>query len=186
MTVSSLPDRCQLLTATKMYISFDQLPGDARVWVYQANRPLTDADVQFVQSSLQPALSQWSAHGQPLLASARLVANRFVVIAVDENHSLPSGCSIDASTHFLKTIGQQLSGDSPVDFFDRSAAYVGPTGEVLTLTLPTIKHAVMDGRLSPDTTVFNTLVSTKAEFDNKWQLPASQTWLNRYFARVIG
>ena len=174
-----------------MYTPFAQLPDDARLWVYQANRSLTDVDVDQIESSLQPALSQWAAHGQPLLASAQVVANRFVVIAVDEGHNLPSGCSIDASTHFLKTIGQQLSGNSPVDFFDRSAAYVGPTrsdgsGEVLTLALPTIKHAVMDGRLTPNTLVFNTLVSTKAEFAANWMKPASQTWLNRYFARVIG
>jgi len=171
-----------------MYIPFSQLPDDARVWVYQANRLLTTADVDHIQSSLQPALSQWAAHGQPLLASAEVVANRFVVVAVDEGHNLPSGCSIDASTHYLKNIAQQLSsGDSgPLDFFDRSAAYVGPNGDVLTLPLPTIKHAVMDGRLTPDTTVFNTLVNTKAEFKSKWQLPASQTWLNRYFSRVIG
>lgn len=171
-----------------MYIPFNQLPDDARVWVYQANRPLTDADVLHIQSSLQPALTQWAAHGQPLLASAQVVANRFVVIAVDEGHNLPSGCSIDASTHYLKNIAQQLSGseEGTLDFFDRSAAYAGPGGEVLTLPLPTIKHAVMDGRLTTETTVFNTLVSTKAEFESKWQLPASQTWLNRYFARVIG
>lgn len=168
-----------------MYIPFSQLPDDARLWVYQANRPLTDADVQSIDESLQPALNQWAAHGQPLLASAQVVANRFVVIAVDEGHSLPSGCSIDASTHFLKTIGQQLSGNSPVDFFDRSAAYLEPNGEVLTLALPTLKDAVMDGRLTPNTTVFNTLVNTKGDFAANWMKPASQTWLNRYFARVI-
>ncbi|MCY7359714.1 MAG: hypothetical protein LH609_20120 [Rudanella sp.] len=169
-----------------MYISFSQLPDDARLWVYQANCPLTDADVAHIELSLQPALSGWAAHGQPLLASAQVVTNRFVVIAVDEGHNLPSGCSIDASTHFLKTIGQQLSGGGTVDFFDRSAAYIGPNGEVLTLALPTIKHAVMDGRLTPDTTVFNTLVNTKGDFAANWMKPASQTWLNRYFARVIG
>lgn len=170
-----------------MYIPFSQLPDDARLWVYQANRPLTDADVRAIEESLQPALSQWAAHGHPLLASAQVVANRFVVIAVDEGHNLPSGCSIDASTHFLKGIGAQLAGGGqPLDFFDRSAAYAGPAGDVLTLPLPTIKHAVMDGRLTPDTLVFNTLVNTKGDFAANWMKPASQTWLNRYFARVIG
>jgi hypothetical protein len=164
-----------------MYTSFASLPDSARVWVYQANRPLTDADVAQIDAALQPSLSQWAAHGQPLLASAQVVNNRFVVIAVDEGHNLPSGCSIDASTHFLKGIGTQLQAD----FFDRSAAYAGPNGEVLTLPLPKIKEAVMDGRLTPETTVFNTLVNTKADFAQNWTKPAAQTWLNRYFGRVI-
>lgn len=164
-----------------MYTNFDSLPDDARVWVYQANRPLTDAEVEQIQASLEPALNGWAAHGQPLRASAQVLANRFVVIAVDEGYSLPSGCSIDASTHYLKQIGQQLS----VDFFDRSAAYAAPGGVVETLPLPKIKEAVLDGRLTPETTVFNTLVSTKADLAANWLKPASQTWLNRYFGRVI-
>lgn len=172
----------QVLSLEAMYTDFSSLPDDARVWVYQANRPLTDAEVHIIDNSLQPALSQWAAHGQPLLASAQVVANRFVIIAVDEGHNLPSGCSIDASTHFLKQIGGQLGAD----FFDRSAAYLGPGGEVITLALPKIKEAVLDGRLTPETTVFNTLVNTKGEFALSWLKPARQTWLNRYFARVIG
>ncbi|TAE31662.1 MAG: hypothetical protein EAZ91_07020 [Cytophagales bacterium] len=165
-----------------MYTPFSQLPDSARLWVYQANRPLTDAEVSQIDASLQPALSQWAAHGQPLLASAQMVANRFVVIAVDEGHNLPSGCSIDASTHFLKQIGGQLGAD----FFDRSAAYRDSDGAVQTLPLPKIKEAVLDGRLTPETTVFNTLVNTKADFAQNWLKPAHQTWLNRYFGRVIG
>lgn len=165
-----------------MFVPFSSLPDSARLWVYQANRPLTDAEVLHINAALEPALSQWAAHGQPLLASAQVVHNRFVVIAVDEGHNLPSGCSIDASTHFLKGIGGQLS----VDFFDRSAAYVGVNGEVQTLSLPKIKEAVMDGRLTPETTVFNTLVNTKGDFALNFIKPAAQTWLNRYFGRVIG
>lgn len=164
-----------------MYTNFASLPDEARLWVYQANRPLTHAEVAQIDASLQPALSQWAAHGQPLLASAQVISNRFVIIAVDEGHSLPSGCSIDASTHFLKSIGGQIN----VDFFDRSAAYMGPDEQVLTIPLPKIKEAVMDGRLTLETPVFNTLVNTKGDFTTNWIKPASQTWLNRYFGRVI-
>ena len=163
-----------------MWIDFDKLPDDARVWVYQANRPLSDEDVATIRQALQPALNQWAAHGQPLLASALVVENRFVVVGVDEGYNLPSGCSIDASVRTLQEIGRQVGAD----FFDRSAAVETIEGTVTVYPLPSIKAAVADGLLTPDTIVFNTLVKTKAEFLVDWRVRAADSWLKRYFKSV--
>ncbi|GAA4464440.1 hypothetical protein GCM10023189_43620 [Nibrella saemangeumensis] len=163
-----------------MWINFNQITDNARLWVYQASRPLAPDEVTSVEQALQSALNGWAAHGHPLLSSARVVENRFVLVAVDENHALPSGCSIDASVHFLQAIGKQLS----VDFFDRSVAYVAADGSVQTLTLPQIKTAVAEGILTPETTVFNNLIAQKAELIN-WKVKAGDTWLKRYFKHVV-
>lgn len=165
-----------------MYVDFDKLPDDARVWIYQANRPLIDSEVKMVEEALQPALNQWTAHGQPLLASAQVVENRFVVIGVDEGYTLPSGCSIDASVRTLQEIGRQVNNsESPIDFFDRSAVIQLGNGTVQTYPLVILKTAISDGSITPDTTVFNTLVQTKAEFLNNWRVRAADSWLKRYF-----
>ncbi|MFD2932205.1 hypothetical protein [Spirosoma flavum] len=163
-----------------MYIDFDKLPDTARVWVYQADRPFTDGEVKIIEEALQPALSQWAAHGQPLLASAQVIKNRFVIIGVDEGYNLPSGCSIDASVRTLQEIGREVSAD----FFNRSAAIQVADGSVQTLALPAIKKAVTDGLLTPDTTVFNTLVKTKADFLSDWRIRAADSWLKRYFRSI--
>lgn len=163
-----------------MYIDFNKLPDTARVWVYQANRPLSDTDVSRIDEALRPALNQWAAHGQPLLASAKVIENRFVVVGVDEGFNLPSGCSIDASVHTLQDIGRQIG----VDFFDRSAAVRSTDSSVQTYALPAIKAAVENGLITPQTTVFNTLVKTKTEFLESWTIPAIQSWLKRYFKSV--
>lgn len=159
-----------------MWIDFDKLPDNARVWVYQANRPLLDSDATAINQALQPALSQWVAHGQPLLASAKVVENRFVVVGVDEGYNLPSGCSIDASVRTLRQLGESLS----IDFFDRSAAILASDGLVQTIELPAIKAAVLTGIVTSETIVFNTLVKTKAEFLTNWHLQAADSWLKRY------
>ncbi|MVM39842.1 hypothetical protein GO730_23225 [Spirosoma sp. HMF3257] len=163
-----------------MYIDFDKLPDTARVWVYQANHSLTYGDVKTIEEILKPALHQWAAHGQPLLASAKVVENRFIVVGVDEGYSLPSGCSIDSSMRTIQEIGRQLS----VDFFDRSAAVQLTDGTVRTFTLPMIKTAVTEELIKPDTLVFNTLVQTKAEFLAAWRIPAVDSWLKRYFKSI--
>lgn len=168
-----------------MYTDFNTLPDHARVWVYQANRPLTDAEVSEVDKTLQTSLSTWAAHGQPLLASAQVVENRFVVVSVDEGYNLPSGCSIDASVRTLREIGQQIGrSDRPLDFFDRSVAVRAMDGGVRVYPLPTLKAAVTDGLIAPDTLVFNTLVKTKAEFLTDWQIRAANSWLKRYFGKI--
>lgn len=168
-----------------MWIDFDKIADDARLWVYQANRSLSPAEVETIEQALQPALQSWAAHGQSLLASAKVVENRFVLIAVDEDKALPSGCSIDTSVRFVQSIGQQLGQlGNPVDFMDRSAVYRAADGSVQALALPEIKAAVADGLLTPETTVFNTLVKSKAEFLSHWQVKAVDTWLKRYFKHV--
>ncbi|GAB3707380.1 hypothetical protein GCM10027592_41470 [Spirosoma flavus] len=164
-----------------MYVDFDKLPDNARIWVYQADRPLTDADVRTVEDLLKPALSQWAAHGQPLLASVKISENRFVVIGLDESYSLPSGCSIDDSVRTLRNVGQQLG----VDFFDRSAAVQMADGVVQTISLPAIKNAIASGQLTVDTFVFNTLVKTKSEFLTNWRTRAADSWLGRYFKQAV-
>ena len=164
-----------------MWIPFNQLPDTARVWVYQSARPLTDAEVAVIETDLQPAVDGWAAHGTPLLGSAQLLNNRFLIVAVDEGHHLPSGCSIDSSVRWVREIGQTLN----TDFFDRSAAFVTADGSIETVALPQIKAAVAEGRLAPDTTVFNNLVATKAELRNNWQIKATDSWLKRYFKNVV-
>ncbi|CCG98237.1 hypothetical protein FAES_0223 [Fibrella aestuarina BUZ 2] len=165
-----------------MFISFDQITPGARLWVYQASRALTTAEASAIETAIRPALESWAAHGHPLLASAQVVNNRFLLLAVDEGAGLPSGCSIDSSVHTVQAIGQQLSRDGePVDFMDRSATYLAADGSVQALPLPAIKAAVADGTLTPDTPVFNTLIKTKADYLSQWQVPAQSTWLKRYF-----
>lgn len=162
-----------------MWIDFNQITDNARLWVYQADRALTPDEVTSVEQALQSALNGWAAHGHPLLSSARVVDSRFVLVAVDESHALPSGCSIDASVHFLQAIGRQFN----IDFFDRSVAYVAADGAVQTLTLPQLKAAVAEGILTPETTVFNNLIAKKAELGS-WKVKAGDTWLKRYFKNV--
>lgn len=168
-----------------MYIDFDKLPDTARVWVYQANRSLTDSEVNTVRVMLQPALTTWAAHGQALLASALVINNRFIILGVDEGYSLPSGCSIDSSARTVQGIGHQLSsGGESVDFFDRSVAVLLTDESVQTYPLPLLKEAVTKGNIMPDTTLLNTLVKTKADFLTDWRICAADSWLKRYFKSV--
>ena len=98
-----------------MYVSFNELPQSARVWVYQANRTLTASEKEAISNYLTKATNQWAAHGAPLKSSFTITEDRFVIIAADEAFNAASGCSIDKSTHFI----QSLEREYGVDMFDR-------------------------------------------------------------------
>ena len=42
------------------------LPDGAKVWMYTANRVLTDAECKSVQTALSAFRASWAAHGSPL------------------------------------------------------------------------------------------------------------------------
>lgn len=161
-----------------MYIPFSDLDFEARVWVYQGNRELTNEEAGILTETLKSALDTWEAHGKPLTASGKVFEHRFVVIGVDERDELPSGCSIDKSVHWLQQIGSQMN----IDFFDRSLAYLDENNKVHTIPVPKIKEAVNNETIVSSTIVFDNQVATKAQWMNRWKAPASKTWLARYFS----
>jgi hypothetical protein len=165
-----------------MYIDFDKISQNARIWVYQTNRQLTDNEALTIEKFLKPAVNQWAAHGASLLASAKILHNRFVLIALDEIQNEASGCSIDASTRWFKELGEALN----VDFFDRSQAYF-EGDEIKTFSVFQAKKAVESGLVSPETIIFNNnTLATLSDLSHKWKIKAIDApTLKRFFDKTL-
>ncbi len=165
-----------------MYIDFDKIPQNARIWVYQINRQLTDNEASTIENYLKSAVNQWAAHGSPLMASAKVLHHRFVIIALDQSFNEASGCSIDASTNWFKELGEQLN----VDFFDRSQAYLDGN-EIKTFSVFQSKKAVESELISPETIIFNNVnLVTLSDLSSKWQIKAIDApTLKRFFNKIL-
>ena len=96
------------------------LPDTSRVWLYTANRVLTDAECNDVQTALTTFRGSWAAHGTPLRSDSTILLNQVVVLAVDEEPQIATGCSIDASVAALKSLNSAASSLSDIDLMDRS------------------------------------------------------------------
>jgi hypothetical protein len=162
-----------------MHHSFEKMPPSSRIWIYQANRNISESELQTISSVLTTKMEVWAAHGASLLSAFKIFHNRFIVIALDENQNAASGCSIDASTHWFKELGQQLN----INFFDRSIAYL-IDNEIHTVDLLGIKKAVSEELINADTIIFNNLVNTLIDFEQNWKMQASKSWLKKYFVPV--
>ena len=109
---------------------FPNLPGSSRVWTYLCNRALSSKEVNEVQLELNLFTESWKAHQKQLNASANIICDQYVVFAVDESAAEITGCSIDASVHFMKTLQEKISAD----FFNRMNVLVrvGPANKLIS------------------------------------------------------
>ena len=64
--------------------SFDQMPEDARLWIYQCNRKFSSAEIEGINSSLQEFLASWDAHGIAIKSSYRLYYDQVNIRSADD------------------------------------------------------------------------------------------------------
>ncbi len=160
-----------------MFIPFNQLPKTARVWTYQADRNLALVEKEWITDSLTSFCNEWVAHGAGLKSSFQVLHERFIIIAVDEGHNRATGCSIDSSVNQIKIIEQKFR----LNFMDRTQVAFLIENELFIEKLSKLKSSVANGIIGPDTKIFNNLVVTVGDFDSHWTIPASESWLKRYF-----
>lgn len=94
---------------------FPDLTDDSRVWLYLANRKLDATELQFAEEQLSVFLTSWKAHGKQLNCNGLILFSQYLILVVNEEVESASGCSIDSSVHFVKSLGNELE----VDFFNR-------------------------------------------------------------------
>ncbi len=162
-----------------MFIPFDTLPSNARLWIYQSDRSLNTDEEKILSSELEQFCEQWKAHGQDLKTSFAIEHHHFVILAVDENYNDASGCSIDGSVRIFKSL-QEKTG---ISFLDRSRVAFRLENEIKTFALPELKNLFSSGRLTASTQTFNNLVATKSDFDKGWLTPVEKSWLVKYLPK---
>lgn len=160
--------------------AFEQLPDAARLWIYQSSRKLTPAEVRAITDAMQAFVNQWGAHGVRLKAAAKVVHDRFVMLAVDEEPQAASGCSIDNSVQMMKALEQQFS----LGLLERTAVAFWMNDEVVVLEQHELSPKLGEGYWNGDTLVFNNTITTNKELKTRWLVPARSTWLKRYLRTV--
>ena len=154
-------------------ILFPEMSGTSRVWIYQANRFLTEKEQALIYEKATLFVRSWESHGSKLKADFVLLNNLFLIFSVDENQHEASGCSIDKSVHFVKEIQNLVS----VNFFDRTIiAYYDFNNALRLISLSTIKSS----EIKFNSLVFNNLVENLDKLRTGWLVPASDSWLSRF------
>ncbi|UZO80294.1 ABC transporter ATPase [Aquimarina sp. ERC-38] len=159
-----------------MLVDFEQLPNSSRIWIYQADRSLSPVELQEIKEKLDTFIESWTAHGAHLQAGYDIKYKRFITIGLDQEVANATGCSIDASVHFI----QQLEKDYRINLLDKMNVSFKQGEFVAYKTLTDFKKMAKNRSVSPNTIVFNNLVTNKGEYLSNWEVPAKDSWHNRF------
>jgi hypothetical protein len=159
-------------------IPFDQLPPDARLWIFAAERPLADDERDRVLGAVDQFVGQWAAHDRPLTTASDLRYDRFIFVAVDERSAGASGCSVDALVRQMKgleaELGVELVNHAPVLYRDGE--------KIARVDRHEFAELAESGGVDANTVVFdNTLTTVGAVREGRWELPARESWHGRAF-----
>lgn len=149
-----------------------------RVWVYQADRYITDDEVSSIQLELDNFIKSWTAHGSALRGAANVVENLFIVIEVDERQAGVTGCSIDKSVNFLKSLSSKYN----IDFFNRmNVSFVDSSGKINLVDRNSFEELIKEGIVGAETIVFNNLIQNSEELVYNWKIPFKDSWHSKVF-----
>jgi len=101
---------------------------------------------------------------------------RFIILALDQTDTAASGCSIDASVHFI----QHLEKKYKVELLDKMNVSYKQGEFIAYKPLIEFKKMAKQRAVSLNTVVFNNLVTNKGEYLEHWEVPASESWHSRF------
>ena len=159
-----------------MLVDFETLPKTSRVWIYQSNRSFNESELNDLKVAFDAFIKEWTAHGSELKAGYEIRYKRFIILALDQSLTSASGCSIDASVHFI----QGLEKKYKVELLDKMNVSYKQGEYIAYKSLIDFKKMVKQKAVSLKTVVFNNLVATKGEYDEFWEVPASESWHARF------
>ncbi len=160
-----------------MYVPFENLPLESKIWIYQSNRRFTDEELNEIEVELKSFVNSWAAHGTGLEASYLLKYNRFIILAVNQETQMATGCSIDKSVALI----QDLEKKYDVDLLDKMNVTFKLGEHIAHKPLIDFKKMAKDKAVSENTIVFNNLVNTIEEWSDNWEVPAKESWHSRFF-----
>jgi hypothetical protein len=145
----------------------------ARVWIYQSNRPFTDAETAAITAEVKAFAQNWLSHGAPVKAFGTVLYNQFIILMADETQTSMGGCSTDSSVRLIKAIEQELG----VDLFNRQLLAFMIDGDIQLIPLAQLNEALQNGTINADTFYCNNTVLTKKELEQQWLIPVKESWL---------
>ena len=155
------------------------LRDESKIWIYQAERALSETEIRLITPLFLSFCENWTAHNNQLKASFEIIQNQFIVLAVDESLNTASGCSIDKSVAFLKSISEQLG----ISLFERMKMAYLKNETLSTIHYNDIQKAFEDGLINEETPFYNNNVQSLGEYRKSFLSPLKNHWLYSKISR---
>lgn len=151
-------------------MSLERLPDNSRVWFFGSDRLLNDEEKSSLSIELQEFVSSWKAHGAELAASFEILHDCILIVAVDENVTPPTGCSIDK---VFKLLEKQAS-----NWFNRLLIWRAFCNTAKIYTVDELQLALEAGEVDRDTIIINSTVRSLTEVRKCLYISINDSWVS--------
>lgn len=155
-----------------------EYPDSAKVWIYQSDRHLDKVEIDYLKVQIDDFLSTWESHGQMLKATSEIFYDLFVVFFVDEQGDTMCGRAQDASVNLMKKMEQELEAS----FLNRMIQSYSKDNKAIVVKMNDFTKLLEDEEIDENTTVFNNMVTNKADFESNWEIPLKDSWHKQFLA----
>jgi hypothetical protein len=169
LTINNL----QFIIEPYLCTMFSTLTGNGRIWIYVANRPLSETEQMAIKVELVAFCASWAAHGNQLSADFDIFHNQIFVLGVDEQVEAASGCSIDKAT----AIFQQIDGQLQLDLFNRMNLTFLQNEEIRIVKMQDINQAYISGLIKDETIFLDNTICVLSDLRIKWHVPFKDAWV---------
>lgn len=159
-----------------MWIPFQNLPDTSRVWVFQAEKPIPQSEIERLYPEVKQFIEEWTSHQATVRASFEFQYDYFLIVAVDEAQVGASGCSIDKMFRFVQSMESNLG----VSLLGKQRIALLKNNSIRTFSLPELKSKIKSGEIQTDETYFDLLVTDKSSLSKDWIKPLSSGWLAKH------
>ena len=159
------------------------LPDAARLWLFAADRDLTDAETAALLDRVRAFADGWTSHARPVPAAVDLLARRVLavgaVINEGEVNAGVSGCGIDSLQHAVEAAADAcgLGWLPPL-----AVLYRDDAGMVQSVARSDFRRLARAGAVDAATPVLDlTLTTVGALRAEGVERPAGRSWHGRTF-----
>ena len=158
-----------------MLLPYHKVPDNFKVWIYQANRQIEIDELNDINDAIEFFVEEWQQHGEEIRGFSAVYYRRFIVLMAD---NLLNDNTVNSFADTLRALGNYLD----IDFFDNTKiCYKIGLQDIADFNYDELETLVIKEYLRPDTIIFDNNVSTKVDFDKKWEIKAVESKFNRYF-----
>nr|WP_299032277.1 ABC transporter ATPase [uncultured Tenacibaculum sp.] len=158
-----------------MFVEFNTLSEEAKVWVYPSSRKFYPQEIDELKEKLQTFVEAWKQDDADFKASFELKYDRFIVFSTEEDAQL-TNADIDQQVTFIL----QLQQEYEVELLDKMNVCFKQGEFIQYKDVKEFKTLLKKKSVSAKTVVFDNLVQTKGELENYWEVPITESWYNRF------
>ncbi|MBW7868156.1 MAG: ABC transporter ATPase [Brumimicrobium sp.] len=151
---------------------FSNYPDLAKIWVYQSARELNPAEESAINEKLIDFTENWDSHGSIVKSEAVILYKRFIVLLADDTEDRLCGSAGDRSLQFFKALDAEFN----LSLMDRMIVSYRKGEEILSTNINDFRDLIKSGDVDENTIVFNNVITTKADFENKWEVSIKDSW----------